>query len=365
MSQPVQVALLGCGAVARQYYSPALRELEKINCAAVAAVFDPNPHRAASLRQVFPAAASLGSLDELSRHNVDLAIVASPTRYHAEQSIHALNQGISVLCEKPMAATVVEAEAMLQAARAAQKILAVGLFRRFFAATQTIREFLSQRLLGEVKSFSYTEGSRFFFFWPAQSASFFEKSEAKGGVLLDLGAHGLDLLLWWLGEPTAVSYQDDAMGGVEANCRIELRFAEGFTGKVQFSRDWSLPNRCIIECERGWLGWPMGAADKLQFGIFDAAFCLDAQLFERPKNVGSLGPTQSAANYHQSFVHQLLNVVEAVRGNGQPLVPGEEGIRSLRLIDYCYQNRTLLPMPWLSEVEFRRAEQLTARGNPS
>ena len=65
-----------------------------------------------------------------------------------------------------------------------------------------------------------------------------------------------------------------------------------------------------------------------------------------------------SANYAESFVAQLLNCIEATSGDVKLVVPGEEGIRSLRLIEKCYQGRKLLPMPWLTEVETARAREL-------
>jgi len=53
-----------------------------------------------------------------------------------------------------------------------------------------------------------------------------------------------------------------------------------------------------------------------------------------------------------------LNCIEATSGDVKLVVPGEEGIRSLRLIEKCYQGRKLLPMPWLTEVETARAREL-------
>jgi predicted dehydrogenase len=89
-----------------------------------------------------------------------------------------------------------------------------------------------------VKSFEISEGGQFN--WPAQSASFFQKSNSQGGVLADLGVHVLDLLIWWFGMPEKVGYEDDAMGGLEANCRLELEFAGGVSGTVRLSRDTQL-----------------------------------------------------------------------------------------------------------------------------
>src|SRR5215204_3111595 len=112
--QPAKkLVLIGCGAVSQLYYSPALRELEKLQIVKVNALFDPNAENIRLIRKVFPDAEAVASLDGISSQNFDLAIIASPPQYHAVQTINLLKAGLSVLCEKPMAATVAEAEEMI------------------------------------------------------------------------------------------------------------------------------------------------------------------------------------------------------------------------------------------------------------
>jgi predicted dehydrogenase len=354
----LKVALVGCGAVAQRYYTPALAELERRTLLEVRALFDPNPASVAPLQKAFPAAVRVHSLHELPQRGVDLAIVASPVRFHAEQTMMLLHAGLAVLCEKPMAATVAEAEAVIEAARAARRILAVGLMRRFFPAIQTIRDWLSLGILGDIENFYCFEGGNFR--WPVQSASFFHKTGVQGGVLLDLGVHLLDLLSWWWGQPVEVFYEDDAMGGMEANCRLKLTFAQGFSGEVRLSRDWSLPNRYVIQGTKGWLSWQVNVAERLELGFHNTNFALNSQLHYTGQENALPTLGQPGFTFEQSFVSQLCNVVAAVQGSAPLVVPGEQALQSLKLIEYCYQHRTLMSMPWLSAQESLCAQQLSA-----
>src|SRR5436853_7697816 len=102
---PVTVALIGCGAVARRYYAPSLRALEREGVLHVRALCDPDPRGTAELRTTFPAAIVATDGAASVGPGIDLAIVASPPRCHAEQAIAALRSGAAVLCEKPMATT--------------------------------------------------------------------------------------------------------------------------------------------------------------------------------------------------------------------------------------------------------------------
>lgn len=355
----VQVGLVGCGAVSQLYYVPALKELVRHNLVQVKALFDPAPENVAQVNRSFPAAVQVKDLAELPKLGIDLAIIASPPRYHAEQTIQLLKAGLSVLCEKPMAVTAAEGEAMVEAAAAAPGILAIGLFRRFLPATQAIRDLLALNLLGDIKTFYAYEGGNFS--WPVQSAGFFHKAtpQGRGGVLLDIGVHLLDLLIWWWGKPVEVHYEDDAMGGIEANCRLQLKFAPGFTGEVRLSRDWSLPNRYVIQGSQGWLSWNVHEAGGIEMGFYQSGFALKGNLHRQDCEHGlpALGPP--GFTFEQSFIRQLCNVVAAIGGTEPLVVSGAQGLESLKLIETCYQHRTLMAMPWLSEAETVSAQRLS------
>ncbi len=351
---PVMVALVGCGAVASCYYAPALAALEGEGVVRVAALLDPDPRGIDELRRAFPAARAVDDVAGLGHERVELAIVASPPRLHAQQTIAALQAGVAVLCEKPMATTVAECDAMIAAADAARRLLAVGLYRRFLPAARTIAEVLRSGRLGRLRRFRCAEGGAFT--WPVRSTAFFER--AAGGVLADVGVHVLDLLGSWLGRPARARYEDDAMGGVEANCRVELEYADGVAGEVRLSRDTPQPNRWVFECADGWLAWDVHHVDGLQIGLHGVELGFDAAL--RPIADTDAGPTLAGAspNFARSFVAQIRNVAAAVRRGAPPLVSGTDGRESVRLIDDCYARRTLMSMPWLGDAEVARAHEL-------
>jgi len=358
LGQPTNIVLIGCGAVSQLYYSPALKELEKLQIVRVNALFDPNPDNIRLVQKSFPQAKVIAGLDEIAAPNFDLAIIASPPQYHAGQTIQLLPAGLSVLCEKPMAASVAEAEEMIKAAETAPGLLAIGLFRRFFPATQTIHKILSLNILGNIQSFSFSEGG--YFQWPVQSQSYFKKTTAHG-VLADIGVHLLDLMIWWFGNPTEVIYEDDTMGGIEVNCSLQCKFKENFTGEVRLSRDCILPNSYLIHGTKGWLKWDVNdAPNQIQLGLKDSSFAIDARIYDvDPQNPFSLG--EASYNFEQSFTSQIYNLIAAKEGKEALMVPAEEAIKSLRVIESCYQNRTLMSMPWLSESELKNAHQINAQ----
>lgn len=359
VNSSVRIGLVGCGAVSQLYYSPALKELENLGLVQVNRLFDPSEASLAGLKSTFPQAIPIASISDLSRDVVDLAILASPPQYHAQQAIQLLEAGLSVLCEKPMANTVPEAEDMMAAAAQADGVLAIGLFRRFFPATQAIKKILSSGMLGELQSFECYEGGQFR--WPVQSPNYFKRSHVRGGVFLDIGIHLLDLLIWWFGEPQQMQYEDDAMGGIDVNCRLECQFAE-VEGTVRLSRDCDLPGRYIIKGRNGWLNWAVNEADTVQLGWADSTLGLDTKIHHVGMQASLPVLTTPAFNFEQSFASQICNVIAAMKGEAQLIVPASEGIRSLRWVEHCYQHRTLMAMPWLSPPELSRAQQLSLTG---
>jgi predicted dehydrogenase len=195
------------------------------------------------------------------------------------------------------------------------------------------------------------------FSWPVTSIDYFDRAKARGGVLLDIGVHVLDLLLWWLGEPDRIAYEDDALGGVEVNCRVRLGFQSGCEADIQLSREWSRPNEYLIQGTKGVLRWAANESDRIRISVGGCRFHLNALLETGDYRIGS-SKNLPAPHFQQSFINQIRNVAAAIRGAEPLLISGEEGLRSLQLVEECYRYRTLMAMPWLNEREEARARAL-------
>lgn len=358
--KPIEVAVVGCGAVSQMLYVPALRVLERVGEIQVTGLVDPAAPQRAEMVAHFPLATAYDALADYPVAPGTLVIIASPPRFHAEQSIEALRRGAAVLCEKPMAASVADAERMLQTARETKGLLAVGIFRRFFPAFEALKSIFERLPFGDLRRFSIQEGGKFG--WGATSDSFFRRDMTMGGVFYDIGVYVVDQMLWWLGEPLSFVYEDDAMGGVEANCLLEVTYPKGISGTVRLSRDWQTRNRYEFVFDHARVSFHGGHANHLQVSFEGVPFALDGeltQLAESPSGRSVELPTRTNA---QSFTEQLRNVIAAMRGEQALRVPGEEGIRSLRFIADCYAQRTLMDMPWLTVDERRSAERLSGTG---
>lgn len=349
-----RIAIVACGALTELFYAPALTTLARRRALKVAALIDPNPARVATIQPAFPGSVGSASLDDIP-DDIDLAIVASPAGFHAAQSAALLRRGIHVFCEKPMARSAAECDAMIEAAREAGRLLGIGHFKRFFPATRQIRELIEAQTFGRLVDFHFFDGGKFG--WPAQSRTLFDRQAGGGGVLIDIGVHALDLALWWFGEPAEIACADDAMGGVEANVAVTLRYANGATGSLIASRDVETPNRYVIRFERGWVAWNPVDANHIELG-WGAHYALKAathhaQPMMRLPAAGDIAPSR-----HQAFMLQIDAMLDAIQGKGKVGVSGEDGRRVMALIDRCYAASTLIDMPWLGAAERKKAMEL-------
>ena len=137
--------------------------------------------------------------------NLDAVSIATPNKFHAPLTIAALRCGLHVLCEKPMAMTVREAERMVAAAQQAKRNLMINFSYRFSDMSFALKQQVEAGVVGDIY-FGRTVWHRRRGI-PGFGGWFTSKDLAGGGPLIDLGVHRLDLALWLMGypEPVAVS----------------------------------------------------------------------------------------------------------------------------------------------------------------
>jgi predicted dehydrogenase len=133
-----------------------------------------------------------GSYEELLESGVDGIVIATPSALHAEQCIEAFEVGCAVFCQKPLGRNAAEVEAVLEAARRADRLLGVDLSYRHTAAMQAICERIRSGELGQV----FAADLIFHNAYGPQSGWFWDKGLSGGGCLIDLGVHLVDLALW-------------------------------------------------------------------------------------------------------------------------------------------------------------------------
>jgi predicted dehydrogenase len=167
----------------------------------VAAIADPSPDMAAEAGKLAPAAKLVSTLDEILDLGVDGVVIATPSAMHAEQSILALERGVAVFCQKPLGRTVAEVQAVVDAARNADRLLCVDLSYRFTEGMRRIREIVDSGELGHV----YAVDLVFHNAYGPDKPWFYDPELSGGGCVMDLGVHLVDLALWTLNNPDIAS----------------------------------------------------------------------------------------------------------------------------------------------------------------
>lgn len=333
------IAIAGCGAVSMLYYAPALALLQQQSRIDGVTAFDPDMGRAKAFAGLLQRADVEPSFTDLLASPADLLIVASPPMAHAEQVIAALNAGKHVLCEKPLAIGIAQAQQMIEASNRSGRRLLAGHMRRQFPATNAIAGIVRSGLLGDISAVTCFEGGPFA--WPISGPGYFSRGSSGGGVLQDIGTHCLDLVTWWLGQPIGLRYEDDALGGVEANCLVTLSYS-GFTARIRLSRDWAQPNVYRITGATGWLEWPVN--DPLNFTLSLPGSGI--------ANVRAEAP--AGDDFHRAFARQI----EAALDGSANAVSASAVLPVITMIETCYATRTPMSLPWLAPEEAVRARAL-------
>jgi myo-inositol 2-dehydrogenase / D-chiro-inositol 1-dehydrogenase len=191
-SGPVRVGLLGCGRISRMFH---LEILQRLDGCTLAALADTDPARLAEAAAAAPGAARFGSYGELlEQADIDAVVVALPTAHHGDAAFAALELGKHVYVEKPLAATMSEAENIVAAWRRAGTAGAMGYVFRFHPLYRALRDAIASGAVGE------TVAVRTSFASAARDLPAWKRSRATGGgALIDLASHHIDLLRFLFG----------------------------------------------------------------------------------------------------------------------------------------------------------------------
>ena len=188
-----RLGFLGTGWIGRHR----MQAIAESGHATVAAVADPSPEAARAAADLAPGAAVAADLDALLAHELDGLVIATPSALHAAQAVAALERGVAVFCQKPLARTAAESRRVVDAARAADRLLGVDLSYRHTAGMQAIRALVQQGALGAVHAVDLT----FHNAYGPDKPWFRDPALSGGGCVIDLGIHLVDLALWTLGWP--------------------------------------------------------------------------------------------------------------------------------------------------------------------
>ena len=254
----VRLGFLGVGWIGRHR----MEAIGRSGVAEIAAVADPSPE----------AGAPFATLDELLEQELDGVVIATPSALHAEQCIRALEHGLAVFCQKPLGRTAAETRRVIDAASAADRLLAVDLSYRFTAGMRQIQQLVAGGELGRI----YAVDLLFHNAYGPDKPWFYDPVLSGGGCVMDLGVHLVDLALWTLGFPQLSGVSSRLFAGgeplaartdrVEDYALARLDLDSGTS--VQLACSWRLPAGADAVIGAAFYGTEGGAALRNVGGSF-------------------------------------------------------------------------------------------------
>jgi predicted dehydrogenase len=260
---------------------------------------------------------------------VDAVILATPPHVRPRLAEEASRAGLHVLCEKPLANSSKEGQEIVAAAERTSRVLSVCHTCRFFPNRIYVANLLEQEQLGRISRVEVEQGSPYD--WPTKTGYTMRRDIVNGGVVLNEGLHTLDTLFWWFGRPETFHYEDDAVGGLESNARISMRFPGGISVACRISRTCRLSNQIRLEGDRG----------VVVLDLYDPS--------RVSQRLNGQSGTHDVAPDHRDFCSivtaQLGDFAESIVNRRRPRVTGEDGVQVLAFIERCYAMKRARPLP--------------------
>ena len=353
---PIRIAIIGPGKVAHLHAKAALQTTDTT----LVAVYGRTHQKADEFANQYGIRAYGDVADMVEREKVDLCIVCTPHPAHREPTVAALDAGSHVLVEKPLASSVEDCDAMIDAARRSGKHLGVVSQRRFYNPSQRIRHAIDTGLIGKPvlgtiqmlgwRDEPYYQSDPWRGTWAGEG----------GGVLVNQSPHQLDLLLWYMGEAESVFGIWDNLNHpyieVDDTALAIVRFKNGGLGNIIVSNS-QKPGIFGKVHVHGQNGASVGVQTD-GGALFIAG---RSSITEPPVNdlwTVAGEETQLATfiaedteqfNRIDATVHffgvQIADFRDAIRDGRPPMVTGEHGRRVVALFQAIYEStRTGLPV---------------------
>ncbi|OLP62081.1 oxidoreductase [Xaviernesmea oryzae] len=200
-----RLGFLGVGWIGRNR----MEAIVATGMAEIAAIADPSQAMRDEALALAPGAQAAASLEDLLAQDLDGLVIASPSALHAAQSIAALKRGVAVFCQKPLGRSKAEVQAVLDAAREADRLIGVDLSYREVEAVKAVRALVRKGDLGRIFSIDLT----FHNAYGPDKPWFYDKMLSGGGCVMDLGVHMVDMALWALDFPQIEAVEGQLFAG--------------------------------------------------------------------------------------------------------------------------------------------------------
>ena len=301
---PLKIGVAGAGVMGRNH----ARVLSELRDVELTTVFDPDAVTAEGVAAAYGATA-VTTAQAFVAAGLDAAVIATPNRFHAELGVALLNAGVHVLVEKPIAATVADAQAMIDAAKANNRVLMVGHVERFNPAVDTVKRAIDG---DEIISIQITRVGPF----PPRMG--------EVGVVIDLAVHDIDIIRH-LTESEIVEVQPQlarTRAEREDTALLQFRLENGVIAHI--TTNWVTPYKTRT----------LQVATQNKFVVADLMTRQVTEYFgQQPDGSYSTRGVMSWPN--EPLKAELEAFARAITTGETPAVTGEDGLRNLEVALRC------------------------------
>lgn len=340
MDKVLRTAVVGLGRIGWQYHIPSIRANPGFR---LVAVVDPLEDRRAEASREFGVEAHSDVASMLEAARPDLVVLASPSHVHADQALFAMRQGANVFCDKPMAATLADADRMVDGMRATGRKLMIYQPHRCTPEALALKAFLARGLIGPVFLVQRSGG------WYTRRNDWQAFRKYGGGMLNNSGSHYIDWMLDVVRSPvrrvTAHMKAIATLGDAEDVVKIVMETADGTTLDLTINMATAAPDHLFqVHGQHGsvWLEADRKTLRARYYDPAEAAFRgADDGLAARDRKYGNPEDAQivwkdesinvadyPALDYYaKAYEYFVLGMA--------PYVPIEESREVIRLLDQC------------------------------
>lgn len=263
-----RLAFAGVGWIGRSR----LKAVADSSLADITLLYDPSPSCIEEALKIAPQSKTTASFEDLiTDPNIDGVVIATPSALHKDQAVAAFENGKAVFCQKPLGRNSEEVNAVVNAAKKADRLLSGDFSYRYTAAFKKIHSIIQSGELGKI----FGVDLKFHNAYGPDKPWFYDLSQSGGGCLLDLGIHLIDLMLYALSFPEVTKVTSDLFAkgasvkgknAVEDYANVSINLANDATAQLACS--WNLAAGCEAVIEASFYGTNGGVALKNINGSF-------------------------------------------------------------------------------------------------
>lgn len=332
----VGIGIIGAGNIAQNCHIPSYLKQEDVE---LVAICDINEARAKEAAERFGFKHYYVDFnDMLKLKEIDAVSVCTWNNAHAAAAIAAANAGKDILCEKPMAMNVEQAEAMIKAARENNVIFMMGFTNRYRADSKLLKEYIDNGRLGDI----YFARAGWLRRRGTPLGWFTDAEKSGGGPLIDIGVHVIDLTWYFMGKPKPVSvvastyakFGDYKTKGVDRWVALDhdnpvYNTEDAAAGFIKFDNGASLSFE---------VSWAINGKDT---GIYSQIFGTKAGANLDPLTIYGEEddylvdkyPTFSKEN---NFDNEIRHFLDCVKSGAEPISPAEDGLAVQKMLNGIY-----------------------------